>query len=166
MCKCKPTVYMIVGGVLAGVQLIGYTLWLGLRVGIGNLSDEGELSLLSILFVNMIACCSVYTYLAISQTDKAVRQNWLAYVITTSADSVMLILWIIFYEDRYNLSSAGFYLYVLYGTGVLAKVLVNGVVQRQMRKYLKDKEDAKRFEEEINFEDFHSKSALTLVVME
>ena len=73
MCNCKPTVYMIVGGVLTAIQLIGYTLWLGLRVGIGNLSDEGELSLLSVLFVNIIACGGMYTYMAITMTDKAVR---------------------------------------------------------------------------------------------
>ena len=157
---------MIVGGVLTAIQLIGYTLWLGLRVGIGNLSDEGELSLLSVLFVNIIACSGMYTYMAITMTDKAVRQNWMAYVITTSADSVMLILWIIFYENRYNFSSAGFYLYVLYGTGVLAKVILNAVIQRQMRKHLELREEEKKFEEDVNFEDFHSKSGLTLVVME
>ena len=77
--------------------MIGYTLWLGLRVGIGNLSDAGELSILTTLFVNMFACCAVYTYLAIVQTDKAVRSNWIAYLVTSCVDTVLLIVWVSLY---------------------------------------------------------------------
>ena len=97
MCKCAPAVYIALAGGISGVQLIGYTLWLGLRVGIGNLSDDEELSVLSLLLVNMIACGAFFIMTAVVQNEKAVRMNWIAYLVTSSLDTVLLILWIVLF---------------------------------------------------------------------
>ena len=97
MCKCAPAVYIALAGGVSGVQLIGYTLWLGLRVGIGNLSADDELSVLSLLLVNMIACGVFFIVTAVVQNEKAVRMNWIAYLITTSVDTILLIVWIILF---------------------------------------------------------------------
>ena len=97
MCKCAPAVYIALAGGISAFQLIGYTLWLGLRVGIGNLSADDELSVLSLLLVNMIACGVFFIVTAVVQNEKAVRMNWIAYLITSSVDTVLLIVWIILF---------------------------------------------------------------------
>ena len=126
-----------------------------------NLKDAGEITLLSILFVNKMVNCAFFIYYLINTKDMDILHlNRIVYIATTTAETALLITWVILYHKLYGLGSEGFYLYLATGAGLAAKLLINLVSQNNMMKYKEEvEEEEAETGEQFGFEEFLSKKA-------
>ena len=107
------------------------------------------------MFTSKVMNSGFFIYYAAVQSIDSLRMNYFAYIVGTSVDSVLLLVWVILYSGPYGFAVAGYYLYIAYGAGLAFKVIVDALGIKNMDYYMQELQAPKDEDMMLEgFEDF------------